>query len=186
VLNDRVSLTGSIFQIQKTNARVPDPLNSAFNILGGNQRVRGFEIGASGHITDRWEIYWGYSFLESKVVSSTLPNTVGQPLANTPQNTLSLWNTYTLPWYGIQLGGGLQYVSSRIASSTPNATTGVIERAPGYYTIQGMVRYPVTPAIDLQLNVYNITNTRYYDLLHPSHVVPGAATAALFTATFKL
>ncbi len=186
VMNDKLTLSGSVFQIDKLNARVPDPLNSAFNILGGNQQVRGFEIGATGHITDRWEIFYGYSFIKSKVVSSTLPLTVGQWLGNTPQNTLSLWNTYNLPWHDIQIGGGIQWVSTRLASSTPNATTGRFEWAPGYYTIQAMAKYPVRPGFDLQLNIFNVTNTKYYDLLHPSHVVPGAATSALLTASFRL
>jgi len=186
VLDGRLTLNGSIFQIEKLNARVPDPLNTAFNILGGNQRVRGFEIGATGRITDRWEVYYGYSFINSKVTSSTLPNTVGNPLANTPQHTLSLWNSYVLPWYNIQVGAGIQYVSSRISSSTPDTTTGLIENAPGYVTFQAMAKYPVRPGLDLQVNVFNVTNTKYYDLLHPSHVVPGAGTSALFSAIFKL
>lgn len=186
VLDDKLTLSGSVFQIMKLNARVPDPFNSAFNILGGNQRVRGFEIDAVGRITDRWEIYYGYAFLDSRVMESTLPATVGQRLANTPQNTLSLWNTYTLPWRDVQIGGGLQWVSNRIASSTPNATTGLIQQAPGYFTVQAMAKYPVSPGFDLQLNIFNITNAKYYDLLHPSHVVPGAATSALLTATFRL
>ena len=97
VLNERLTLTGAIFQLSKINARVPDPTNSAFNVLGGNQRVRGFEIGVAGHITDRWQIYAGYAFLDNEVTSSTLPATVGQPLANTPKNTLSIWNSYDLP-----------------------------------------------------------------------------------------
>jgi catecholate siderophore receptor len=74
----RLTGNGAVFQIAKTNACVPDPNNSAFNVLGGNQRVRGFEIGMTGYLTDRWEIYTGYSFLNSKVVASTLPATVGQ------------------------------------------------------------------------------------------------------------
>ena len=94
VLDERLSLSAALFQIEKTNARVPDPFDSAFNILGGNQRVRGFEIGAVGQITERWQIFFGYSFLNSRVVNSTLTATVGQPLANTPQHTLSLWSTY--------------------------------------------------------------------------------------------
>jgi catecholate siderophore receptor len=182
----RLTVSGAVFQIAKTNARVPDPTNSAFNILGGNQRVRGFEVGMTGYLTDRWEIYTGYSFLNSKVVASTLPATVGQPLGNTPQNTFSLWNTYHLPWYGLEVGGGVQYVGSRIASSTPNSTTGLIEIAPSYYTLQAMVKYPVRPGIDVQLNANNISNVRYYDLLHPAHVVPGAGTSVLLTTSFKL
>lgn len=187
VVNDgRLTVNGAVFQITKLNARVPDPLNSAFNILGGTQRVRGFEVGVAGHITDAWEVFAGYAFLDSTVVSSTLPATVGQPLGNTPKHTLSLWNTYHLPWLGIEIGGGLNFVSSRIASSTPNATTGLIEVAPGYVTLQAMAKYPVTSGLDLQLNAYNITNTKYYDLLHPAHVVPGSGPSVLISANFKL
>jgi catecholate siderophore receptor len=187
LMNDgRLTLNASAFQITKLNARVPDPFNSAFNVLGGNQRVRGFEIGVNGHLTEQWEVFAGYAFLANKVVSSTLPATVGQPLGNTPQNTLSVWSTYYLPWHGLEVGGGIQYVSSRIASSTPNATTRLIEVAPGYVTVQAMAKLPIRSGMDLQLNAYNITNTRYYDLLHPAHVVPSAGPSVLLTASFRL
>ena len=49
-----------------------------------------------------------------------------------------------------------------------------------------MAKYPVRPGIDLQLNAYNITNTQYYDLLHPAHVVPGSGPSVLLTTSFKL
>ncbi|MEJ0018965.1 MAG: TonB-dependent siderophore receptor [Acetobacteraceae bacterium] len=187
LVNDgRLTLNGSIFQITKLNARVPDPFNSAFNVLGGNQRVRGFEFGVAGNLTEAWEVYAGYAYLNSVVLESTLPATVGQPLGNTPKHTLSVWSTYELPWHGIEIGGGVQYVSSRIASSTPNGTTGLIEVAPGYVTVQAMAKYPISPGIELQLNAYNITNTKYYDLLHPAHVVPGAGPSVLLTTSFKL
>src|SRR4029077_756716 len=52
VLNSMLSLTAAAFQIEKTNARVPDPTNSGFNILQGGQRVRGFDLGVQGRITD--------------------------------------------------------------------------------------------------------------------------------------
>ncbi len=185
VLNERLTLTGAVFQIEKNNARVPDPNNSAFNILGGNQRVRGFEIGVAGHITDAWQVYAGYAFLDGVVVSSTLANTVGQPLANTPQNTFSIWNSYNLPWHDIEIGGGVQYVGERIASSTPNTTTNRIEVAAGYYTLQLMAKMPIRPGVDLQLNGNNLTNVKYYDLLHPSHVVPGSGASGVMTLSFK-
>jgi len=185
VLNERLTLTGAVFQLAKLNARVPDPTNSAFNVLGGNQRVRGFEIGAAGHITDRWQIYAGYAFLDSVVTESTLPATVGQWLGNTPRNTLSIWNSYDLPWYDIEIGGGVQWVSQRLASSTPNSTTHQFEWAPGYYTVQLMAKMPIKPGMDLQLNGYNLTNVKYYDLLHPSHVVPGSGASGVMTLSVK-
>ena len=188
VLDSRLTLNGALFQITKQNARVPDPNNSAFNILAGSQQVRGFELGATGNLTEAWQIYAGYAYLDSQVTSSSSAAvaTIGEPLANTPMHTLSVWTAYQLPWHGIQIGGGLDFVSSRIASSSPNGTSGQIERAPGYYTLQAMAKYPISPGVELQVNGYNLTNQRYYDLLHPSHVVPGAGRAVLFSANFKL
>lgn len=186
VLNERLSLTGALFQIEKLNARVTDPNNSLFNILGGDQRVRGFEIGATGRITEAWQVYAGYAYLDTKVVKTTLLNTVGNQLANVPQNSFNAFTSYMLPWHGIQIGAGVNYLSSRIASSTPNTTTKVLEVAPGYTTVQAMVKVPVREGVDFQVNGSNLTNTRYYDLLHPSHVVPGAGRSLLFSLNMKL
>jgi catecholate siderophore receptor len=186
VLHERLSLNAAVFQIEKLNARVTDPNNSLFNILGGDQRVRGFEVGASGRITDAWQIYAGYAYLDTKVVKTTAANTVGNALANTPQHSFSAFTSYTLPWRNIQLGAGVQYLSDRIASSTPNTTTKVLEVAPGYVTLQAMVKVPVREGVDFQVNGSNLTNARYYDLLHPAHVVPGAGRSVLFSLNFKL
>ena len=185
ILGERLTINGAIFQIEKLNARIADPNNSAFNILGGDQEVKGFEIGATGRITDSWQFYGGYSYLTTKVVKG-VPASLGRQLANTPQNTFSVWSSYTLPWRDIVVGGGVQYVDSRFASITPNATTGVFLKAPSYATVQAMVRIPVKEGIDVQLNGYNLANTKYYDLLHPSHVVPGAGRSVLLSANFRL
>ena len=39
-----------------------------------------------------------------------------------------------------------------------------------------MAKYPLTDRLDLQLNVYNLTDEYYYDQIHPAHIVPGPAT----------
>ncbi len=185
LLGERLTLNGAIFQIEKLNARIPDPNNAAFNILGGDQEVKGFEIGATGRISDTWQVIAGYSYLAGRVVKG-VPASLGRPLANTPQNTFSAWTTYTTPWHGLTVGGGVQHVDSRFASITPNTTTGAFLRAPGYTTAQVMARMPVNDEVDIQLNGYNLTNVKYYDLLHPAHVVPGAGRSVLLTASFRL
>jgi catecholate siderophore receptor len=186
VLNGRLSLTGAVFQIEKTNARVPDPNNPLFNVLGGQQRVRGFEMGAAGYLTDQWELYAGYAFLDSEVVSSTVASTVGKTLQNVPQHTMNIWSTYELPWYGAAVGGGMQFVSSRLASSTPAAGSGQFNQAPGYVTFQAMARVPIRPGLTAQVNASNLADVKFYDLLHPSHVVPGSGRTVLFSLSFAL
>ncbi len=191
VLDRKLTLSGALFQLEKTNARVTDPNNSAFQILGGDQRVRGFELGAIGNITERWQISAGYAFLDSETVKTTLARTQGEPLANTPKHGGSVFTTYVLPWEptgagGVQLGFGVDAVSSRLASSSPDTTTGVYKKAAGYATVQAMAKVPLREGLALQLNGYNLTDVKYYDLVHPAHVIPGAGRTLLATLAFKL
>ena len=186
VLDRKLTLSAAAFHSEKTNARVNDPNNTLFQILGGDQDVKGFQVGALGAITDRWQITAGYAYLNSEVVKTTLANTQGNPLANTPKHSGTVFTTYVLPWHDIQIGGGVNALSSRIASSTPNTTTGVLEKAAGYATLQALVRVPIREGVDIQLNGTNLLDHKYYDLLHPSHVVPGSGRTILASLNVKL
>lgn len=186
LLGQRLTVSGAVYQIQKANARETNPADPTTDILAGNYRVRGFEVGISGRITDAWSVFGGYSYNDAEVIGSPNPNEVGHSPPNAPRHTLALWSSYRLPWHGVEIGGGINYVSSRTASSSPAAGTDVILRAPGYWTMQLMAKYPVTPNVSLQMNVTNVTNTYYYDMLHPGHVILGPSRAALFTVAAKL
>jgi catecholate siderophore receptor len=178
----RLALTGAIYRSEKTNARVTDPDNPLLNILGGEQRVDGLEIEAAGRITNAWQVFGGYSFMLSKVVkSSSAANApvVGAPLPNVPKHTLSIWTTYDVTRQ-VELGGGLNYVSSRVGRNTTQFST-----VPGYYTIDALVKYSLTENLQLQLNVTNILDAYYIDQVHPAHIVPGAGRTALLTTNFK-
>ena len=88
----------------------------------------------------------------------------------------------------MEIGGGINVVSSRFASTTSTTAGGVafFKEVPGYWTLGAMAKYPVTDKVSLQLNLYNLTDNKYYDQLHPAHVVPGAGSTALLTLAFKL
>ncbi len=186
VLNGRMSLTGAVYQIQKGNARETDPNNPTLSILAGNYRVRGAQVGVAGHLTERWELFGGYSFNDAVVVSSPNAVEVGHAPPNAPRHTLTFFTSYELPWNNVEIGGGLNFVSSRTASSTPVAGTTTIQRAPGYVAMSLMAKYPITPNISLQANISNVTDTYYYDQLHPSHVILGPSRSALFTLNVQL
>jgi catecholate siderophore receptor len=180
---ERLSLRGAIYQLDKTNARVPDPDNTGLDIVDGAQRVQGLEVEAAGKITDEWQVYGGYNYMDGQVTKSTgVGNTapVGAPLTNTPRHTGTIWTTYDLTrrW---QVGGGLNYVSSRVARNTTP-----VETVSGYTTYDAMAKYRINDNVDLQLNIYNLTDEKYFDLLHPAHVVPGAGRTVMLTTSFKL
>lgn len=169
----RLTLRGAIYRLEKLNARVPDPNDSALNILGGNQRVDGAELEMVGHITEAWQVYTGYAFADSEVTSTTLANTQGNPLPNAPRHTFTLWTTYELS-EAFTVGGGANYVSERLASSTLDPASLQLKAAPGYTTFSAMAKYRISPRFDVQVNLANAGDRAYFDLLHPGHVVPGA------------
>lgn len=185
LFHERLSVRGSVFRTEKDNARETDPTDSTVVVDGGNQRVDGFELALSGHLTKEWQALASYDYLDGKVIGSTYyPLSIGQPLNNVPRNTLAVWTTYQLP-YHLEIGGGLDVVSSRTANSSTLQATSFEETAPGYWTLDAMVKYTVNRHLALQANVYNLTDNYYYDQLHPGHIVPGAGVSGLFSATVK-
>ena len=64
VRNGQLSLTGAMFRIEKTNLRINDPFTTTVMVLDGVARVDGFEVGATGKVTDQWSVFAGYSYLE--------------------------------------------------------------------------------------------------------------------------
>jgi len=181
VLHERLSLAGSIFQITKTNARETDPNNALNQINAGTIRVEGFSLSGVGRVTDQWQVFTGYTYLDAVVVSSPAKDAGNRP-ASTPRNTYNLWSTYELTqrW---QVGGGINYVSSRYASSL-NDANGERRETPSYWTGQAMVKYRVTDAVNVQLNGYNLANKLYYEQIHPSHVIPAEGRTFLLSTNF--
>jgi catecholate siderophore receptor len=186
-LDDRLTLRAAVFQTDKTNARETNPADATEVVLAGEQRVRGMEFETAGHLTEAWQVFAGYSFLDSEVVHSKyFPDSEGYPLANVPKHTFSLWTTYELPW-NFEIGGGVRYVASRTASSTAplDPTTHRLKKIPDYWTLDAMLKYHLNKHVDLQANINNLADNYYYDQIHPGHIVPGAGISALFSATFR-
>ncbi len=204
LFHDAFSVRGAIYRTQKGNVKETDPNNSANTILAGDARVDGFEIEGAGHLTESWQIYAGYSYMFSEIDSSPVTGAgsdLGNRLANVPMHTFNLWSTYTLPfWNNMEIGGGMNYVSSRYANSTPRfvcspaassctaTTTGAVaflDKLQGYATFSAMAKYYLNEHTDVQLNINNIFDKYYFDTIHPSHIVPGAGRTAMLTVDFK-
>ena len=171
-------LNGSFFETDKVNARIPSSI-PGFNILGGDQRVQGFELMAQGRIADDWNVSVGYDYLSSGT-TQTAPGgpPIGFPLVFAPHDNLTFWTTYQiLPEF--QIGAGGQYGGSRYAQ-----TTAPLELAPSYVTFDAMAKYSIDQRFDLQLNVYNLADKYYYDMMHFAFVTPGAGRSAMLTLNY--
>lgn len=168
LLNKRLNVSAAVFQIKKSNDYENRGTTAAPDYVAiGTTQVRGFEIGVTGRLTDKWSIYGGYTYLMSEVLSSFTAANVGHELAQTPKNSFSVWTTYDVT-PDITLGGGAFYVDDRW---TGVANDGLV---PNYWRFDAMAAYKVNRNFTLALNVYNIADTTNYEsLAGAGFAVPG-------------
>jgi catecholate siderophore receptor len=176
LLGGRLGLNTAVFNTSKTNARTPgvnpgDPPT----VLQGEHTVSGVEFGVNGNVTDRWQMFGGYTFMDSEITRSNNAAEVGKEFGNTPNHSLSLWTSFRLP-RGVELGGGAQYVGDRFNSNTGTRT------APSYWVIDAMAAYRVSEQLTMRLNGLNIANERYIDRVGGGHFIPGPGRSVMLTA----
>lgn len=177
LLEGRLALTAALFRTEKTNARTTDITGAT--VLAGNQVVDGVEFGVAGNLTEDWQIFAGYAYMQSEIEESGNAAELGQSLGNTPDHSFNIWTTYNLP-FRVQVGFGAQYVGDR-----QNGNTSTSRTAPGYWTCDAMLNYQVNDKFNVRLNVYNIADERYIDRVGGGHFVPGAGRSAAITASYK-
>lgn len=174
----RLFVSAALFRTEKTDARTQDPDDpNDVLVLEGEQRVQGIELSAAGNITRDWAVSAGYTFLDSEVLESKSAAEIGNELPNTPQNTFSLWTTYTLT-HALTVGAGTQYVDDRY-SNVNNLRT-----APSYSLYDAMIRYQITTRLAVQLNGQNLTDENYIDYVGGGHVIPGVGRTVLLNTRY--
>ena len=181
VLGGKLSLAAAVYQIDKLNMRITDPTTSTTTVLGGVLRSRGFEISATGKLTDEWQVIASYSYIHARVISSTIPIQLGVEPTNTPTNAFSLWSTYDLtPKF--QVGGGAFYVG-QVYGDIPTSSASLPQSSlvPAYWRFDAMMAYKLDPKSTLQLNIYNLTNAYYFESAYTNWAVPGAGRTVALT-----
>jgi len=177
LVQDTLQLTSALFDVEQTNARTET--STGEYVLDGNIRIRGGEVGASGHINEHWLVFAGYTYMNAKVLKAA-DGTQGNVPANTPRNTATLWSTYTFAGHW-EAGGGPSYMSQRYAANTDVVSVG------GYTRWDGTLAYH-EPSYNIRLNVLNLTNKKYFDALIASdggRSVPAIGRTTMVTYTYK-
>lgn len=170
VLDNKLNLTAAIFRTEKTNTRALDTDGFTRNI--GETRVDGIELGASGNLTEKWAISAGYTYLDSEIIDagfvkntddSYSPSpTNGNQVQNVAKNSATLWTTYQVrPQVNIGVGA---IAMDKVYGNADNT-----KYVPGYVRYDAMARYQVNQNIDLQLNLNNLSDKRYFTKAYASH-----------------
>ena len=177
VLNDKLNLTAAIFRTEKINTRATADDGTTKNI--GETRVDGFELGVNGNITDKWALSAGYTYLDSELVDDGTGLNDGKQVQNVAKNSATLWTTYQVTPQ-LTLGAGA------IAMDKVYANAANTKWVPGYVRYDAMARYNVNKNVDLQLNVNNLADTRYFTKAYSSHYATEAeGRSAVLSLNFK-
>lgn len=178
-LKEKLSLVAAFFMTHKTNARTQDPADATdLTVLDGRQRIYGVELGATGNITDDWNIFAGYTMLESEILESKDPAEVGRDISNAPDHSFNLWTTYKLPFH-FEVGAGLNYVGSRFSNDTN------VRKADDYLIFDLMAAYKFKDHLTFRMNFYNVTDTEYIGSVGGGHFIPGAGRSLVFTTELE-
>jgi catecholate siderophore receptor len=177
LLDDMLGVNAALYELEQTNARTQTAAGEY--TLNGNIRVRGAELSMVGHLTDRWQIFSGYSYMDGRIVKA-LDGTQGKAPANTPRHTFTAWASYSFAEHW-EAGGGPTYMSQRFAANTDRTSVA------GYTRWDAMLAYH-QPRYEVRLNLLNLADKRYFDAVIPSdggRAVAGIGRTALATFTYK-
>jgi len=146
---------------------------------GNSQRSEGVELSLSGQLTQAWQVIASYALQKAEITRDIPGGRKGAELAQTPEQAIGLWNRYDFsPNWGVGLGA--IYRDNSFASIS-NAVT-----LKSYTRYDGAVYYAVNDHIDLQLNVENLFNKKYFPSAHSdTNITPGAPRAFYLSANFK-
>lgn len=183
LLDNRLSVTAALFRLERTNMKTTDPANPANLVLAGEQRTDGFEATVSGQLTDKWQVYGGFAFLDAEITkSNSFTNGVaneGQTPTLTPRTSANLWLVRSLSetW---RVGMGANYVDERYT-----ALDNVVVM-PSYTTVDAALLYN-QPKWDAALRLRNVFDRDYYASAHGSVdlITPGAPRTLELSTNFR-
>ncbi|MEC5387579.1 TonB-dependent siderophore receptor [Uliginosibacterium sp. H3] len=178
-----LSLRAALFKSTKLHERSTDTATvaGAGNLLSGKRHTSGWELEATGHITKQLEIFANFAHMWSKVDAvGNAPNAqanLGQPAANTPTNSGSVWMIYDfVPNWSVGFGGDGQ--------TRRNYAIGSTNYAPGFVKYDAMLAYE-QPSYTIQLNANNLLDKIYHPQIYNGWAVAGPRRNFELTTTIR-
>lgn len=166
-LTERLAFTAALFQIDRTNTRANDPV-TGLPVQTGKSRTKGFELAMVGQLTKGLQVTLGYALQDGDVVSTTTAAPAGRTLAQIPRHQFSAWGRYDITdRFGVAVGA--------VRQSQQFATISNQVRMPGFTRIDAALFYKLSDAVQVQLNVENLTDTDYFPNAHTDNNISTGA-----------
>ena len=120
-------LTGAVFDITVSNVTVTEDLSTPvgddtqITTQSGEQRHKGFEMGAQGQISDKWFMTSSMMYLDAEYIRPESDGLNGMTPVDAPEWSANIWTRYEMT-DDLALNFGAIYVGERFAS-TDNTIT---------------------------------------------------------------
>lgn len=198
LFDERLLFTAALFQTTKKD--VFESAGGGYTPEGtgntGENRVRGFELGLAGNITEAWSIQGGLTVLDSEVLASASnPLNIGKTLANTADFQASMQSRYQLT-EAFAFGAAMKYKGERYGGQ-PDTAANFVTRddgsfaysntVPSYRVTDLFAEYRFNPNMSLRLNVNNVFDKDYYLAVYRSgrFLYKGDARQAVATLNLR-
>ena len=157
-LNDSLSLTASIFEIQQSSPQVADGDPATLDVI--DSEINGFELQLQGWLSEKWYFSAGYSFLDGEQVNRSGPT--GLRPRELPESMFSLWNNYMFT-ERLGVNVGVIYQDESFINNDNTASL------PSYTRVDAGAFYDLSETFRVQLNVENLTDELYFPNAHSTH-----------------
>jgi catecholate siderophore receptor len=176
-VRDRLALTAALYRLDRTNTRAIDPANPRLLLQTGEQRSQGFEMGAIGSLTSKWEVAAGLARQNARIISATAAAPAGAIVPLVPRTSASVWSRYNFT-QRVGAAFGALHQSSTFAGIDNKVTLPAFER------YDAALYAGIGWGLRAQLNVENLFDTRYYPTAHSNNnITPGSPRAARLSMT---
>ncbi|MBW4331962.1 TonB-dependent siderophore receptor [Stakelama sp. CBK3Z-3] len=163
--NDALQTSIALFRIKQNNlAQVdndapqitpPGGLPQQPYVASDGATSKGFEIEATGSPLPGWNLNFGYSQFSIEDADGANVNT------DQPRKLLKLFTTYAID--KLTLGGGVNYRSKAYSEGVNPVTGGAFRfQQDGYALVNLMARYRLTDNVEIQGNIENLFDKKYY------------------------
>jgi catecholate siderophore receptor len=172
-----LAVTTAVYRLDRTNTRSTDPNDPTRIVQTGSQRTNGYELGLNGHVIPAWSIAGGFAYQDASVTRATSAARAGAQVAQVPHNTLSLWNRYQMH-PKVAAGLGVLYRSDMFAAIDNTVTL------PSYTRVDAAAYFVLTRQVQLQVNVENLFDRRYFiNADSNTNISPGSPRALRINLT---
>lgn len=177
-----LSATAALFDIQRKNAAVADPLNTGFSVQTGVQQAKGLDLDVRWQVSPSLAWIAAYTNQTAEISQDTKAAWVGKRLFNVPEQTLRVAARYDVrqgDLTGLGLGLGASHRSS-LAGDTSNTFF-----TPAVTLVDAQASYK-RGGMKYSASVSNLLNKQYYAPMAyfgGGQVVPGTPRTLVLGVT---